>query len=118
MLYYIYYKINSILFCLRYRVYIKYSIALLIIFYVVFVCTMLFVLYYLYYIAYIALFILFVLFVLFVFYYIILLYYTVFALRGKLKNIGGVSPIRKAKIPPPRFWEFVPGAPGTAASQG
>ena len=38
--------------------------------------------------------------------YIIIPYYTVFALRGKLKNIGGVSPARKAKPPPVGFWDL------------
>ena len=48
-------------------------------------------------------------FCLFVFYYyiIILSYYYIilyfFALRGNLKNIGGVSPARKAKPPPVGF---------------
>lgn len=50
--------------------------------------------------------------------YSCLLYYTFFALRENLKNIGGVSPARKAKLPPPRFWKFVPDASGSTAGQG
>ena len=80
-------------------------------YYIVYV--MLFILYYFYctiYIVYI------VCIVCIILYYIIILYS--FCFRGILKNIGGVSPARKAEIPPPRFWEFVPDASGTAAGTG